>query len=507
MKDTRLAYIRLQFVASDGKPVGQDYCRSMLSLRTMDHRTLPTRVAASPDGIVAAEAPETPLQIWLNAEVNGFGFTYLAADNGGRGYVPGEKIVDLNRELAETRLRRVAAELDTSKRAGDVFSPAVERRLQDARVKLNQAASQAEGSDARALLAESLRESLWAGEMLALERARQRIEKRGFRDDFLWEAKSYLHRRLGARHDELFAALFNMANVRFYWAVFEPEEEKRGFEETDETLAWIERQRLTAKGHTLIWFTESCGMPEWMRDRSPEAIKQLLRPRITDIARRYAGRIRIYDVINEAHDWANSFDYSHDQILKFARLGCDALKEGDPKAIRIINCVYPWGDYVAKRQNCRGKTEAEMWGPYEFLQACIGGGVDFDGIGLQMYYYGYDMFEIDLVLERFARLGKPIYVTETGVSSSDQPDPDAGVTNPHGLWHAPWSERIQADWAEQFYTICYSKPFVHETSWWDFVDISHSIPHGGLLNRDRNLTPKEAYHRLLALRHRWETMR
>jgi len=71
-------------------------------------------------------------------------------------------------------------------------------------------------------------------------------------------------------------------------------------------------------------------------------------------------------------------------------------------------------------------------------------------------------------------------------------------------WHQPWSEEVQADWIEEFYTICYSKPYITATTWWDFADAGYSYSHGGLVKPD--LTPKESYHRLGNLISRWRSV-
>jgi hypothetical protein len=52
------------------------------------------------------------------------------------------------------------------------------------------------------------------------------------------------------------------------------------------------------------------------------------------------------------------------------------------------------------------------------------------------------------------------------------------------------------------WTLCYSKPAYQVVGWWDFVDVpNHFWPFGGLLQKD--LQPKEAYHRLLKLKQSW----
>jgi GH35 family endo-1,4-beta-xylanase len=111
------------------------------------------------------------------------------------------------------------------------------------------------------------------------------------------------------------------------------------------------------------------------------------------------------------------------------------------------------------------------------------------------------MFEINRLLDRFSQLGKPIHITELGVSSATKRDDKAYLQQPEGLWHQPWSEAVQADWIEQFYTLCYSKPYIHAISWWDFADQGNFWPHGGLLKA--NLSPKKSYYRLKALIDQW----
>lgn len=124
-----------------------------------------------------------------------------------------------------------------------------------------------------------------------------------------------------------------------------------------------------------------------------------------------------------------------------------------------------------------------------------------------MYYPAQDMFEIDRQLERFCALGKPVHVTELGVSCSPDPQRVYGELrkpSPH-YWHGrPWSESEQADWIEDFYTICYSKPSIEAVSWWNFSEPS-SVPHSALVRE--NLEPKEGYRRLQQLIQGWRRQR
>jgi GH35 family endo-1,4-beta-xylanase len=217
---------------------------------------------------------------------------------------------------------------------------------------------------------------------------------------------------------------------------------------------------------------------------------------------RYRGRIHAWDVINEAHDWANDLNFTPEQLVELTRLAAEATREADPTAFRVVNSCCTWAEYTATRRSYSGPLGRRATTPLEYVQACETTNVGYEAIGLQVYYPRRDMLEIERQLERFFRFGKPIHITELGVSSSSEPQKTGENRNPHrAVWHGEqWTEEIQADWAEQFYTICYSKPEIQALTWWDFSDPAF-IPHGGFLTPD--LKPKEIYRRLSKLIAGW----
>jgi GH35 family endo-1,4-beta-xylanase len=348
----------------------------------------------------------------------------------------------------------------------------------------------------------SLRELLWAGEEVVLGRARQTIARRGPRKGFLFGCNFFGYPEQGEAYAEKFAALFNFATLPLYWRGFEPEEGKPQFGPVDTRLARLERASITAKGHPLCWFHEA-GCPTWMQGRSFDQWREGHRRRITEIVNRYRDRIRVYDVINEAHDWGNEPQFSQDQLLEMTRLAADATHAADPKAVRVVNNCCLFGEYVAEGRTYKGKQPRPLRTPLQYLRAVLKANVDFDAVGLQVYYPEHDLFEITRMLDRFAALGKPLHVTELGVSSrADTDEQSMGKEPSHCYWHAPWSESIQADWVEQFYTLCYAHPAVKAVTWWDFSDAGgHFWPHGGFVRPDGQ--PKESYRRLQRLIREW----
>jgi GH35 family endo-1,4-beta-xylanase len=210
-----------------------------------------------------------------------------------------------------------------------------------------------------------------------------------------------------------------------------------------------------------------------------------------------------WDIVNEINN-PNSF-LSQEQVLELARAASAAAKAADPQTLRIFNANLPLGDHLATPQIGQFAQRDGVKTAYRFFSDLARAGVDYDLIGIQMYYWGLDLMELSRMLDRFARFGKPIQISEIGIASQpgvDKKSPyfqDKQIIESLGQWHAPWSEKIQADYAEGIYTIAYSKPAVTAITWWDFTD--DFWPFGGLLQRDG--TPKEAYRRIKELLQSW----
>jgi GH35 family endo-1,4-beta-xylanase len=123
--------------------------------------------------------------------------------------------------------------------------------------------------------------------------------------------------------------------------------------------------------------------------------------------------------------------------------------------------------------------------------------VDFDVVGVQIYFPARDMFSISKLLDEYARFGKPVNITELGVRTSPATRPNEPQTTE---WHMPWCEKVQADWVEWFYTMCYARSEITAITWWDFKDPAF-IPTSGFLREDE--TPRESFFRLKALERSW----
>jgi hypothetical protein len=126
----------------------------------------------------------------------------------------------------------------------------------------------------------------------------------------------------------------------------------------------------------------------------------------------------------------------------------------------------------------------------------IQSGINFDAFGLAMQFgsnqpgmHIRDMMQISAVLDYFAAVAKPLYITDLAIPSCS----GDGLYNGEaaGIWHKQWDQTGQQQWIEQFYKIALSKPFVDAVSYANLADTKTAIiANSGLL--DEQLEPKKS---------------
>lgn len=299
------------------------------------------------------------------------------------------------------------------------------------------------------------------------------------RHDFLFGCNLMAFRTLPTQamndaYEARFAELFNYATLPFYWHLYEPEQGKPNYAQTDDMLAWCEEKGIATKGHTLLW-QYKYGMPKWSGGKQPAP--EIQKARVDDLMGRYRARIPFWEVVNEPanqpgvpllapHQWARA---------------------ADPAAKLIIN------EY--------GILYIGHYKFHEILQQAIADGVPFDGIGIQAHAPTTEAFPIDRtwrVLEMYRPLGKGLHITEFCPGSNGEKATGA-------VWRGTWTEQSVAEYAEQFYRACFAHPSVEAISWWDFADAPQIfVPNSGLLSLQ--MEPKPAYLALKRLiKEEWHT--
>ena len=293
-----------------------------------------------------------------------------------------------------------------------------------------------------------------------------------------------------AELSELWLDVFNTATLPFYWRGFEPVEGEPDTERLRKTATWFADRGVTVKGHPLTWHTLA---PEWLAERPVDEIEKLQRERIRREVSTFAGVIDTWDAINEAvimpvftaeKNGISRLAHSIGRI-PMVRLAFSEARAANPSATLILN-------------------DFDLSSAYECLiEGVLEAGIHIDAIGLQTHMHqGYWGEEAMLAMvDRFARYGLPLHLTETTLVSGDLMPPDIVDLNDYQIpsWPStPDGEARQADEIERHYRSLVGHPAVQAINYWGLTDDGAWLgAPGGLVRTDG--TPKPSYGALKSL--------
>lgn len=483
--------------------------------------TFYSNIFASGDGVRVSDVGDHErFGINVRWNVEGFGFIYMTADAGGEFYqLPAagqSRTLNLNYELSRSRIaknreRLVLFEAEGYAPARDVqsFLALADEYLEDAERAMDESLR---GERAQ----QALYYAMWGGEMLEIDKAEKDIAARGFRDDFFigCDTKGYPHMDTEVFMD-LFTDVFNYATITHYvqssvHSPFEPQEGAYDWALRDEQFRKLRKAGVTVEGRPIFWADECC-TPQWLIDKSyPELLKYLER-HTRDVVSHYGDEMYAWEVINEAHDYANILGLVPEQMVEIAGLICDVARDTNPNVHRLINNCCIQADYIQFVDWSKFDRDLPLVTPHQFIKMCHEAGVDFTITGQQLYfpYTNRDIADNIRMTERLKQYGRPVQITEIGATSG--PTAESIASGQLGLpelpyaWHRHWDPELQAEWLDQIYTVFYSKPWVEAINWYDFVDPYSFVKNGGLLASPQG-DLKPAYHRLKQLQARWRAV-
>lgn len=448
--------------------------------------------------------------------VEGFGYIFITADNGGEFYrLPPSgqnRKLNLNFELAKSRVLRNRRRAETFMKSDWKPSREVQMYL-DLSSELFADAKKVQNDARRCgeLSQKALYYAMWGGEKMELEKAWFDISRQAYRSDFFigCDARGYFQMDVDV-FLERFTNAFNYATITHYltsgiYQDFEPTEGDKKFGLRTLLLKELREWNITVEGRPLFWFYRTT-TPDWLRNKSYDDLLKYVESHAREVVGHYGDDMYAWEVVNEAHDWANELQLKPEQIVEVTRLACDVAKDTAPNVHRLINNCCPFAEYVQLKKWGELDAKYPQRTPHKFMKDLVEAGVDFTITGQQMYFPYRDLQDTILLIERFEEFGRPVQLTEVGSSSGPTRESiNIGwlemPTEPY-IWHRHWDQELQADWLEGLYTLAYAKPWVEAVNWYDFVDPHSWIKTGGLLE-SRQGEKKAAYHRLLGLRDRW----
>jgi len=261
---------------------------------------------------------------------------------------------------------------------------------------------------------------------------------------------------------EQWLGLFNTATLPFYWGSYEPARGAPDAARLTRTARWLTERGIVVKGHPLVWHTVQ---PSWLLGLDLDEVERLLRERVRHLAGGFAGLIDIWDAINEAvimPVFANGDNaitpLARDRgRIAMVRLAFEEARAANPAATLVLN-------------------DFDLSSAYECLiEGVLEAGIQVDAIGLQTHMHqGYrGEEEIGAMLDRFARYGLPLHLTETTLVSGHLMPSDIVDLNDYQIpeWPTtPEGEERQADEIVRHYRSLVAHPAVRAINYWGLTD-------------------------------------
>jgi len=202
----------------------------------------------------------------------------------------------------------------------------------------------------------------------------------------------------------------------------QPKEGEFNFTQADQFVEFGEKNHLWITGHCLIWHSQA---PRWFftdsegKDVSREVLIERMKKHISTLVGRYKGRVKGWDVVNEAIENDGSFRKSKFyQIVgeDFIKLAFQFAHEADPDAELYYN---DYSEAIPSKRN----------GIVAMVKKLKEQGIRVDAIGMQTHVglADPDLREYENTIEAYAALSVKVMVTEMDISVLPNPDWKAGA--------------------------------------------------------------------------------
>jgi GH35 family endo-1,4-beta-xylanase len=190
------------------------------------------------------------------------------------------------------------------------------------------------------------------------------------------------------------------------WGPLEPTDDVYAWGAADDIVGFAEAHRQAVKGHAFVWHRQT---PTWVSALSADELRGALKSHIETTLERYRGRVRAWDVVNEAVDVATASGYTESSVY-WQKLGPGYIEDAfrwaraaDPEVLLLYN-----------------EVGIERMGPksdftYALMRDLLASGVPIDGIGFQshvsIHRYPSES-NLRANIRRFAELGLRVNISE-----------------------------------------------------------------------------------------------
>jgi len=287
------------------------------------------------------------------------------------------------------------------------------------------------------------------------------------------------------------------------WSLIHPEPNQYNWEPADLFVEFAEKNNMFPIGHCLVWHAQ---VPRWVfRDDSGNLVKrEVLLARMKDhimaVVGRYKGRIKGWDVVNEAlrddgtlrkNRWVQIIgDDSEQKQYDFIAKAFEYAHQADPDAELYYN------DYSldTSKEKCDGAVEL-----VKYLKSK---GLRIDGVGIQLHSgFDYpDKESLEYCINALAATGVKVMVTELdirtrawGYMGADIRRINRQSTADSNAADDETQQKLAQKYAELFSVFLKHKNDISRVTFWGVYDATSWIG-GSPLLFDRQCKPKPAFY-------------
>jgi endo-1,4-beta-xylanase len=203
----------------------------------------------------------------------------------------------------------------------------------------------------------------------------------------------------------------------------QPQEGRFVWDDADAFVAFGEKNKQVVTGHCLMWHSQ---IPRWFftdstgKDVSPEVLKERMKKHIYTVVGHFKGRVRGWDVVNEAFEDNGSYRKSKFfQILgkDFIKYAFQYAHEADP------NVELYYNDYSMERP---AKCDAVV----QLVKELKSAGLRIDAVGSQshMQMTTPTLEATELTINKLKAAGVKVLITEWDISILPSPYSGANIS-------------------------------------------------------------------------------
>jgi GH35 family endo-1,4-beta-xylanase/enterochelin esterase-like enzyme len=286
------------------------------------------------------------------------------------------------------------------------------------------------------------------------------------------------------------------------WQLIHPQLNQYNWEPADSFVAFCEKNKMVPIGHCLIWhsqvakgvFTDESG-----KDLTRDALLARMKDHIMTVAGRYKGRIKGWDVVNEALEdsgkmrnspWLRIIgEGSPDKQYDFIESAFRWAHEADPDAELYYN------DYNLE------VSKAKCDGAVAIVKYLKSKGLRIDGVGIQLHGgLTYPSVEgLEYAITNLAATGVKVMVTELDLKTQTRAPRGADVsqvnrqsTEDQNANAAETQKKLADKYTEIFSVLLKHKKDITRVTFWGVYDKMSWIG-GSPLLFDREYKPKDAF--------------